>query len=147
MKTRLIIWIEKTIFLRYSKIGLKIILTKILPHIGNRKKKLVYSFVEAASPFLWISTTFDFFQLLGKDPLCKQFLKITDRGFTIEELHIFTNLIDISSYPCALLIFKERIMLRISWSLTEINDKLALVTGLVTRGKVLLCETDVQGLK
>ena len=38
-------------------------------------------------------------------------------------------------------------MLRISWSLTEINDKLALVTELVTRGKVLLCETDVQGLK
>ena len=25
------------------------------------------------------------YQLLGKDPLCKQFFKIVDRGFTIEE--------------------------------------------------------------
>ena len=95
------------------------------------------------SPFLWIGTIFDFFQLLGKDPLCKQFLKIIDKGFTIEESHIFSNLIDRSSNPCALLIFKECITLRISWSLNEIDDKLALVIGVVTRGKVLLFGTGV----
>ena len=96
------------------------------------------------SPFLWIGTTFDFFQLLGKDPLCKQFLKIIDKGFTIEESHIFSNLTDRSSNPCALLIFKECIALRISWSLIEIDDKLALVTGFATRGKVMLFGNGVQ---
>ena len=40
---------------------------------------------------------FEFFQLLGKDPVCRQFLKIIDRGFTIEESHIFNNLISILS--------------------------------------------------
>ena len=55
--------------------------------------------------------------------------------------HIFSNLTDRSSYPCALLIFKEFIVLRISRSLNEIDDKLALVIGVVTRGKVLLFET------
>ena len=39
--------------------------------------------------------------------------------------------------------FKKCIILRISWSLNEINDKLALVTGVVTRGKVLLLEIGV----
>ena len=34
-------------------------------------------------------------------------------------------------------------MLGISWSLNEIDDNLALVTGVVTRGKVLLFETGV----
>ena len=47
--------------------------------------------------FLWIGTTFDFFQLFGKVPVCKQFLKIIERGFTIVESHIFNNLIDMSS--------------------------------------------------
>ena len=47
---------------------------------------------------------------IGKDLLCKQFSKIIDRGLTIEESHIFNNLIDISTYPCALLMFKECIM-------------------------------------
>ena len=47
--------------------------------------------------FLWIGTTFDIFQLLGKVPVCKQLLKITERGLTIEESHIFNNNIDISS--------------------------------------------------
>ena len=76
MKTRLI-WTEKT----------------ILPHIGN--KEIGQQFCRSClSPFLLIGTTFDFFQLLGKDPLCKQFLKIIDKGFTIEESHIFSNLTD-----------------------------------------------------
>ena len=95
------------------------------------------------STFLWMGITFEFFQVLGKDLLCKQFLEIIDTGLTIEESHIFNNLIDISSCPCALLIFKECIILRISWSLNETDDKLALVTGAVTRGKVLLFETGV----
>ena len=38
------------------------------------------------------------FQLLGKSPLYRQFLKIIDRGLTIKESHIFNNLIDIGSY-------------------------------------------------
>ena len=38
---------------------------------------------------------------------------------------------------------KECIILRISWSLNEIDDKLALVIGFVTRGKVVLFETGV----
>ena len=70
-------------------------------------------------------------------------MKIIDGGFTIEQSHTFSNLIDISSYPCALLVFKECIILRISWSLNEIDDKLALVNRIVTRGKVLLFETGV----
>ena len=48
-----------------------------------------------------------------------------------------------SSYPCALIILKECIALRISWSFNEIDDKLALVKGDVTRGKMLLFETGV----
>ena len=95
------------------------------------------------SSFLRIDKTFGFFQLLGKDPLCKQFLKIIDKGFTIDKSHIFSNLIDRSSYPCALLIFNECIILRISWSLNEIDDKLALVIAVVTKGKVLWFETGV----
>ena len=39
----------------------------------------------------------------------------------------FNNLIDISSYFCALLILKECIILRISRYLNEIDDKLTLV--------------------
>lgn len=39
------------------------------------------------------------FQLLGKNPLYKQFFKIIERGLTIKESHIFNNLIDIGSYP------------------------------------------------
>ena len=46
--------------------------------------------------FFRISTPLDFFQLLGKVPVCKQFLKIIDRDFTIEESHTFNNLSDIS---------------------------------------------------
>ena len=92
---------------------------------------------------MWIGRTFDFFQLLEKYLLSKQFLKIIKRDFTIEESHIFSNLIDISSCQRALLIFKEFIILRISWSLTETDDKLVLVTGVVTRGKVLLFENGV----
>ena len=44
---------------------------------------------------------------MGKDPLSKQFLKIIGRGLTIEESHIFNNLVDILSYPHILLILKE----------------------------------------
>ena len=47
---------------------------------------------------------------IGKDLLCKQFSKIINRGLTIAESRIFNNLIDISTYPCALLMFKECIM-------------------------------------
>ena len=36
-------------------------------------------------------------------------------------------------------------MLRISWSLNKIDDKLALVIGVATRGKMLLFETGVPG--
>ena len=60
-----------------------------------------------------------------------------------KESHIFNNLIYISSCLCALLIFKECIILRISLLLNEIDDKLALVTGVVTRGKVILFEIGV----
>ena len=70
-------------------------------------------------------------------------MKIVGKDFTIEESHIFSNLIDKSSNPCALLIFKECITLKISRSLNEIDDKLALVIGVVTRGKVLLFGTGV----
>ena len=102
-------------------------------------EKQVDSFVEVACHlFLWIGTIFDFFQLLGKNPLCKQILKIIDRGLTIEESHMFSYLIDISSCPCALLLFKECIILRISWSFNEIDDKLSLATGILTRGAIIL---------
>ena len=131
---------HRLFFSRYSKIGLKIILSKILPHIGNRETDRLFG-RSYLSPFLWIAT-FYFFQLLGKDPFWKQFLKIIGRVLTIEESYIFSNLIDIS-YPCALLIFKVCIILRISWLFNEINDKLALVTGVLTRGKVLFLETSV----
>ena len=63
----------------------------------------------------------------------------------IYNIHIYNDLRDISSYLCALLIFKECIILRISWSLNEIDDKLALVTGVVTRGKVLFFDISVRG--
>ena len=122
---------------RYSKIELKKILTRILQCIGNwgTGRKFCRSYL---SPFLWIGTKFDFFQLMGKDPLCKQFLKIIGRGLTIEESHIFNNLVDILSYPHILLILKECVIWRITWSLNKIDDTLALVTGVGTRGKVLL---------
>ena len=55
-----------------------------------------------------------FFQLLGKDLLCKQFLEIIDRGLAIKESHIFNNLIDLPSYPFPLLILTKCINLRIS---------------------------------
>ena len=84
------------------------------------------------------------FPVIRKEPLCKQFLKIINKGFTIEESHTFNNLIDTSSYQCTLLIFKEFIILRISWSLNEIDGKLVLVTGVVTRGKGLLFEIGLQ---
>ena len=138
-KTRLI-WTEKTIFFEIFEDENNSV--KILPHIGNREtdRQFCRSFL---SPFLWIGTRLDFFQLLGKDPLSKQFFKIIVRGLTIEDSHIFSGLIDISSYRCALLIFKEWLILRIPWSFNEIDDKLALVTGVVTRVKVPLFETGV----
>ena len=132
---------RRPFFSRYSKIWLKMIISKILPRIGNRETGQQFR-RSCLSPFLWIGTTFDFFQFLGKGMLHKQFLKIIDRGFAVEESHIFSNLIDIS-YPFALSIFKECIILRILWSLNEIDDILALVIGVVTRGKVLLCGTGV----
>ena len=105
--------------------------------------KLADSFVQKLPITFLVNSTFNFFQLLGKDPLFKQFLKIIGRGFTIEESHIFNNLIDISSYPWALLILKECIILRISWSLNEIDGKLVLIAGINTRGNILSLETRV----
>ena len=58
--------------------------------------------------------TYDFFQLLEKEPVCKHFLKIIERGLTIEESHIFNNLIDILSYLRALLISMKSIIFRTS---------------------------------
>ena len=58
--------------------------------------KLGYNFAEVAC-HVFNGTTSGFFQLLEKPQVCKQFLKIIDRGFTIEESHIFNNPIDISS--------------------------------------------------
>ena len=59
--------------------------------------KLGDSFAEVACPFFMYRCNIRIFQLLGNVPVCKQFLKVIDRGFTIEESHIFNNLIDISS--------------------------------------------------
>ena len=83
-------------------------------------------------------------QILGKDLLSKQFLKIIDGGLTIEESHIFNNITDISSYPWDLPILKECVILRISWSLNEVDDKLALVAGVITSCKVLSLEIGVR---
>ena len=57
--------------------------------------------------------------------------------------HIFKKLLDKSSYSWALSILKECIILRIPVFLNEIDDKLLLVTGVVTRGYILLLETEV----
>ena len=127
-------------FLRYSKIENNS-LKNFTTYWQQRNSPIVCRC--CLSPFSWIGTTFDFFQLLRKDPPCKRFFKIIDRGLNTEESHIFNNLIDISSFLSALSIFKGCMILRISWSLNEIDDKLALVTGVVTRGKVLLFETGV----
>ena len=79
--------VDRLFFSRNSNIGLKTILSRILLHIGNNEtgQQFCRSYL---SPF---------FQLLGKVPVCKQFLKFFDRGFAVVESHIFNNLIDILS--------------------------------------------------
>ena len=64
-------------------------------------------------------------------------MKIIERGFTLEESRIFNNLLDISSYLCALLVLKKCIILRISWSLNEKDS--------YYKGKVLSLEIGVHG--
>ena len=55
--------------------------------------KLGYNFAEVACHLFngWVQ----------QPQVCKQFLKIIERGFTIEESRIFNNPIDISSWPWA----------------------------------------------
>ena len=62
-------------------------------------------------PFLLIGI-----QLSEKDAICKKFLRTIDRGLTNEQSHIFNNC-NVYHQMCALWIFKECIILRISWSL------------------------------
>ena len=85
-KTRLI-WTEKTIFFDIFKDRVENKLSQKFYHILAIEKQAV-SFVEVACHLFMNRPTFDFFQLLGKDLLCKQFLKIIDRGLTIEDKKI-----------------------------------------------------------
>ena len=65
---------------------------------------------------------FDFFQFSGNMPRLIQFLDKIVSGFTIAESHIFNILIDISSYPCALLGSRALITLVISLFSNLIED-------------------------
>ena len=86
---------RRLFFSRNSSIGLKTILLKILLNTGNNKKNCAIIFQKLLATFFVDSYNIKLFP--ETFPLCKQFLKIIDRGFTAEESHIFNNLIDISS--------------------------------------------------
>ena len=64
--------------------------------------------------FLWIGTTFAFFNLLGNLPLSKQDWKINFKGLQIKSSQIFTILILITSWPWALFGSRFLIIFRIS---------------------------------
>ena len=63
-----------------------------------------------------------------------QFLKVNDNGLTISESEILSILIDITSYPWALLTIKDFIILRMSWSVKVIKDSLNLVLYIKLEG-------------
>ena len=67
------------------------------------------------SPFLWTGTIFDFFQVSGKVLVSIQFWNNKDRGGMIDLSHNFNILIDISSYPWALLMSRAQRIFNI-WS-------------------------------
>ena len=83
------------------------------------------------------------FPVIEKRPTLQTVLKIIDRGLTIEKPHNFDNHLDTWSYLRASLMFEKCNFLRISWSWNETDDKLALGTGVVTRGIVISFEIDL----
>ena len=60
--------------------------------------------------FFWTGITLDFFHIHGKVPVLKLLLNIIDKGFNKAESPIFIILMEISSWPCALLMFKALII-------------------------------------
>ena len=74
------------------------------------------------SPFLYIGIMFAFFQHKGKVPPFKQLLEIIINGFTIETSHIFNIRTEIPSWPCDLLISKERIRFSNLFSFKQIEE-------------------------
>ena len=73
--------------------------------------------------FLWIGTTFAFFQFWGKIPCSKQALKISPKGLLTESLQDFNMRILITSWPWALLGSKLLIILPISLSVNVMFEK------------------------
>ena len=67
----------------------------------------------------------DFFQISGKMPLSIQFLNIIDKGLTIDWPHSFIILMEISSWPWALLIFRYLMIFNMSTLLKLTEESLA----------------------
>ena len=78
------------------------------------------------------------FQVSGKTPQSIQFLKMILNGSVITESQIFSILIEMSSWPCALLTFSFLIILRISSFLILGANNILLVLKIFLEGNILL---------
>ena len=88
--------------------------------------------------FLWVGIIWDIFQMSGNIPQ-SQFLNKIDKGSVTTESQIFSILIEISSWPCALFTFKF-LILRKSSLLNLIIVNLLSVIKCLQEGKTLLLE-------
>ena len=88
--------------------------------------------------FLWAGIIWDIFQVSGKTPQSIQFLKIILNGSVITESQISSILIEMWSWPCALLTFSFLIIFRISSFLMLSANNLLLVLKIFLEGNILL---------
>ena len=95
---------------------------------------------------LWAGIIWDIFRYLGKlHNQYVQFLKMIHNGSVMTESQIFSILIEMSSWPCALLTFSFLIILRISSFLILGANNILLVLKIFLEGNILLLLISVHG--
>ena len=102
---------------------LKINLSNIFPQTGNNDTGQ-YLLIACLSAFLWIGHIIDFFQISGSILWLIQLLKMIVSGSTIVESPILNILMEILSWPWALLTSNDLIILLISLLSNLTDDSL-----------------------